>query len=81
MPEKRNKKLEKQVEPVVNMKLTVVNVNDFYENMNFDMPKKSYKKNKSPPIFRKKLVDSPLINSMKCDRIPKSKSKKTIDVR
>ncbi len=39
MPEKRHKKVEKQQEPVVNMKLTVVNVNDFYGNMPFDMPK------------------------------------------
>ena len=81
MPEKRQKKVEKQAEPVVNMKLTVVNVNDFYGSMPFDIPKTPQKKKKSPIIFRKKLVDSPLINSMKFERIPKSKSKKTIDVR
>ena len=81
MPEKRQKKVEKQVESVNNMKLTVVNVNNFYENMSFDMPIRPQKKNKSPIIFKKKVVDSPLINSMKCERMPKSKSKKTIDVR
>lgn len=38
MPEKRQKKLEKQDNTVANMKLTVVNVNDFYENMPFVLP-------------------------------------------
>ena len=81
MPEKRQKKVEKQVDPIINMKLTVVNVNDFYGNMHFEMPKTPQKKKKSQTIFRRKMVDSPLINSMKCEKKPLNKSTKTIDVR